>query len=281
MRNNETAGTPRLALLTEPEPQRGVALTALPGIARIVAPNTGPMTYHGTNTYLIEGPDGTIVVDPGPADAAHVDAVLAATGGRIGAILLSHSHRDHVGALPALRAACEAPVFAWHRGGEPSVADVALVDGDTASGWTALHTPGHAADHLCFARDGVLLSADLVMGWSTTVVSPPDGAMGAYFRSLRRLLARNDHVYLPGHGPPIHDPRRFVQGLLGHREQREAAIAARLRGAASDIASLVEQLYAPIDPRLRPAAARNVLAHLLKLRDEGRVVQDGEVWRSA
>lgn len=278
MRHNETAEAPHLALLSEPVPPRGVALAVLPGIARIVAANSGPMTYHGTNTYLIEAAAGTIVVDPGPDDATHVHAILAATHGRIAAILISHTHRDHVGGLPALRAACAAPVFGWH---QSSIATVALADGEAASGWTGLHTPGHAADHLCFARDGVLLSADVVMGWSTSVVNPPDGDMGAYFSSLRRLLTREDRVYLPGHGPPIFHPRRFVQGLLSHREQREAAIAGRLRGGGSDIANLVEQLYAPIDPRLRPAAARNVLAHLLKLRDEGRAIQDGEIWRPA
>src|SRR5262249_28918630 len=156
-----------LAFLTEPEPPRGTALPIAPGIARIVAPNPGPMTYHGTNTYLIEGADGTTVMDPGPDDAGHVNAILGATRGRVGAILLSHTHRDHAGAVRALRAASGAQVQAFHSGADPSFApDIPLADGDAACGWTVLHTPGHAADHLCFARDGVLFSADHVMSWS-------------------------------------------------------------------------------------------------------------------
>lgn len=272
-----------MAFLTEPEPPRGQTLPVLPGIARLVAANPGPMTYRGTNTYLIDGPDGITVLDPGPDQAEHVAHILAATGGKVARILLSHTHPDHLGAVPALKAATGAPVFSFHRSQDPAhTPDQPLQDGDTVAGWTALHTPGHASDHLCFARaDGVVFTADHVMSWSTSIVSPPHGHMGDYFASLRRLLARPDTTYLPGHGPPIEDPHPFVRALLAHRAQREAAIAAALAGGPRGTLELVDALYSQITPNLRPAAERNVIAHLHKLRDEGRAVEDGAVWRAA
>ena len=268
--------------LTEPEPIRDTVLPVLPGITRIVAANPGPMTYFGTNTYLIEAADGTIVLDPGPDDPAHVQAILAAAGGHVGKILVSHTHRDHIGALPALREATGAPTHAFHRSAEPSfTADKPLRDGDIVDGWTALHTPGHAADHLAFARaDGVVFTADHVMSWSTSVVSPPHGEMSAYFASLRRLLAREDTLYLPGHGPRITETRRFVRALLDHRVMRENAVLAALRRTPTDAAGLVGAIYAGIAPALRGAAERNVIAHLLKLESEGRAARDGEIWRA-
>jgi glyoxylase-like metal-dependent hydrolase (beta-lactamase superfamily II) len=262
--------------LTEPEPPRGVALPVAPGILRVVANNPGPMTYHGTNTYLIEDAAGFAVLDPGPDDAAHVADILAATGGRVGEILLSHAHIDHVGALPALAAATGAPVFSASGKFGPAVGD-----GDVVGGWTALATPGHAPDHLCFARDGVLFSADHVMSFSSSVVPPPpDGDMASYMAGLRRLLARNDRLLLPGHGPPILEPAPFVADLLEHRLRREASIRALLREGPRTAAAIVAALYVPLDPRLKRAAQASVLAHLLKLRAEGRAEERDGVWRA-
>ncbi len=271
-----------MAFLTEPEPARGVALPVRPGIRRVVAPNRGPMTYHGTNTYLIDAPSGLMVLDPGPDDATHVAAVLAAAG-PVARILLSHTHHDHVGALPALRAATGAPVYAWHEPAIPEVApDVMLRDGDAVDGWQAIFTPGHAADHVCFAGpEGVLFSADHVMSWSSSIVSPPGGEMAAYFASLRRLLDRSDTLYLPGHGPPLPNPQPFVRDLLAHRMAREAAVLAALGTAPRSTVALMDQLYSQVDERLRRAAERNVLAHLLKLRAEGRAADGPEGWVAA
>lgn len=270
-----------MAFLTEPEPPRGVALPVAPGIRRVVAANRGPMTYHGTNTYLIEAPGGPLVLDPGPDDAAHVAAVLDAAG-PVAGILLSHTHIDHVGAVQALRHATGAPVYAWHDPALPEfVPDVRLRDGDTVAGWQAVFTPGHAADHLCFAGpEGVLFSADHVMSWSSSVVSPPLGVMAQYFDSLNRLLAADHAMYLPGHGPPLPDPLPFVRDLLAHRTAREAAILAALGTAPLSTRALTDRLYSQVDERLRRAAERNVLAHLLKLRDEGRVSSGPEGWVS-
>ncbi len=258
--------------LTEPEPTRGVALPVAPGIRRIVAGNPGPMTYHGTNTYLIDTDDGVFVLDPGPDDAGHLSAILAASG-RVAGILLSHGHSDHVGALPALAAATGAPVFS-----ASGAFGTAVGDGDPVGEWTALATPGHAPDHLCFARGDTVFSADHVMSFSSSVVAPPEGDMAAYMAGLRRMLARDDRLLLPGHGPPITEPRALVSALLEHRLAREAAIVALLQGGRQTPAAIVAALYFALDPRLRAAAEASVLAHLLKLRAEGAATERNGVW---
>jgi glyoxylase-like metal-dependent hydrolase (beta-lactamase superfamily II) len=264
-----------MAYLSEIEPPRGVALACADGIRRIVAGNPGPMTYHGTNTYLLEGPDGISVLDPGPDDPAHLDAVLKAAGSVV-RILVSHGHLDHVGGLAAMRAATGAPVFAF----DPSLSpDHVMRDGDVVAGWTVLHTPGHAADHVALARaDGVVMTADHVMGWSSSVVSPPEGDMAAYFASLHRLLARSDRLYLPGHGPAIADPQGYARFLLGHRMQREAAILASLDDRPKTPSALVDAIYAGLAAHLHKAAQRNVSAHLLKLRTDRLVVERDDGW---
>ncbi len=264
-----------MAYLTEPPPPRGVATPVAAGLRRIVAENPGPMTYHGTNTYLIDGPDGTIVVDPGPLDADHTRHVLAEAG-TVAAIWITHTHHDHVGGLEALRTETGAPVFACADTVRP---DHRLTEGHALAGWQVLHTPGHAPDHLCFARDdGLLLSGDHVMGWSSTIVSPPDGSMSAYFASLRRLLTRADTLYLPGHGPAIATPRAYATFLMAHRQGREDAILAALAERPQAIEALVDRLYRDLAPHLRAAAARNVQAHLEKLAEEGRAVAEAAGW---
>jgi glyoxylase-like metal-dependent hydrolase (beta-lactamase superfamily II) len=269
-----------------------------PGVRRVLCGNPGPFTWRGTNSWIIGQGASVAVLDPGPEDAAHLDAILRATmGERITHILVSHTHRDHSPGVAALQAATGARShgFGPHmtppdQGGEggdhgfhPDVTlpDGAVVEGD---GWrlTAIHTPGHCANHLCFALEGtgILFSADHVMSWSTTVVSPPDGDMAAYMASLARLRARDDRLYLPGHGPPLPNPGPFTAALAAHRMEREAMVLAALRGAGRATArELVPPVYGPtLDARLVPAAARSLLAHLIKLEAEGAAGREGEYW---
>jgi glyoxylase-like metal-dependent hydrolase (beta-lactamase superfamily II) len=237
------------------------------------------MTYHGTNSWLVEGADGTIVIDPGPDNADHIASILAATDGKVARILLTHTHPDHVDAAPGLQAATGAPTLAfgrpWHQHFRP---DHAIAEGDDIAGLMAMHTPGHASDHFCFAwRDGIVFTGDHVMSWNTSIVSPPDGDMGAYIAGLRRMLARDDKLFLGGHGPPLPDPQSLVRAMLGHRMARESAILAILGQAAKSPAVIVEALYAGLDATLKRAAERTVLAHLLKLQADGKAtVHEGD-----
>lgn len=277
-----------MPFLTEPEPERGALQPLMPGISRIVAANPGPMTYFGTNTYLIDSPDGLLVLDPGPEDhPEHVDAIMRHTGGKIAYILLSHAHHDHFGAIAELKARTNVPTVGFTTSiDERFEADIKLKDGDTFANLTAIHTPGHAADHLCLALKGsngdrVLFSADHVMSWSTSIVSPPNGNMKHYFESLELLLKRDDDVFLPGHGPALREPRTLVREMLTHRQARENAIAAKLKEGPASTYTLMDTLYSQVDPRLRRAAERNVLAHLEKMEIERKVAREGEMWRAA
>jgi glyoxylase-like metal-dependent hydrolase (beta-lactamase superfamily II) len=267
-----------MPFLTEPEPPRGVPLDVFPGIRRIVARNPSVMTYQGTNTYLIEGDDGLLVLDPGPKDAQHTQDILDAAGGTtIARIVLTHTHNDHLGGLKALQDATGLPVHGYKKSAKAGFTpDILLDEGDEVAGMVALHTPGHAADHLCFAyrRPGLpklLFSGDHVMSWSSSIVSPPDGDMLAYYRGLERLMARDDEIYLGGHGPALPQPQDLVAQMLSHRQHRERTILAELTTGIWSIVELAERLYHKSDPFLKVAAQRNVLAHLLKLRAEGIV----------
>lgn len=276
----------------------GVAVTLEPLVARVLAPNASAYTHTGTQTHLV-GTTDLAVIDPGPADAAHHAALMRAIAGRpVRAILITHHHRDHspgairlardtgapiVGAAPlVVRDAGERADAAF----DPDYApDRVLADGERVAGdgWTleAVATPGHTANHLAFAlpETAALFSGDHVMGWATSVVSPPDGDMGDYMASLDKLLTRDDRVYYPGHGVEVTRPQRLVRGMLGHRRQREGQILRRAGEAPRTIATLVAQMYVGLDPRLAGAAARSVLAHLLDLERRGLVEREGGVWR--
>ena len=268
-----------LTFLTEPEPPRELAMKIAPGIRRMVADNPSKMTYHGTNTYLLETPDGTLVVDPGPNLPGHV-AAIRWEAGKIAGIVATHSHHDHIDAIPALREGLDVPVYAF---GSRTKADVQLDGMDSLFGWRLLHTPGHIDDHVCLFRDadGVVLTGDHVMGWNSSVVIPPDGDMADYMESLVRLIAEPASVYLPGHGPAIAQPVDYATALLAHRKSREAEVMACLNDGVGEVPAMVARIYPDLAPPLVPVAARNVTAHLLKLARDGLAVAVGETWWGA
>lgn len=274
----------------------GVPRELAPGVVRLVANNPSPFTYKGTNTYLI-GTTSLALIDPGPDDAAHLEAIVKTAAGRpITHILITHTHRDHVDGLKAALAATGAKTAGFgpydltsrvehsdsgergNRARHDFKPDVVLKHGATlAQGdWsvTAVHTPGHTPDHLCFALNGtgVLFSGDHVMAWNTSVVAPPEGRMADYCRSLEVLMERTqDAVYFPGHGGQLANPQRMARAYLTHRRMREQAILEVVRDGAADIDAVVARVYAGLDPRVIPAARLSVLAHVEHLWERGLV----------
>jgi glyoxylase-like metal-dependent hydrolase (beta-lactamase superfamily II) len=269
-------------------------------IRRVLAPNPSPFTYTGTQTYIV-GEGEVAVIDPGPDLPEHLQALVAALKGRrVAAIVCTHTHRDHSPASRPLQAATGAPIIgcaplsledsgpradeSFDSAYRPDrvLADEERIAGD---GWTlqAVATPGHTSNHLCLAlpEEGALFTGDHVMGWSTTVVAPPDGDMADYMASLDKLLARDDLLYYPAHGPAVADPRAHVRRLIEHRRMRERQILGQLERGEGRIPAIVAELYADIDPRLFPAAGRSVLAHLVDLERRGLVRARGETWTLA
>jgi len=287
-----------MASMDEQQPDIAQDLSSL--VRRVLAPNPSAFTFTGTQTYLV-GRREVAVIDPGPADPAHIAGILRATEGeRITAIVCTHTHRDHSPAAAPLKGATGAEIvgcapLALRDDGPRAddgfdggyAPDRVLGDGETleGAGWTlqAVATPGHTSNHLCYALlpEKALFTGDHVMGWSTTVVSPPDGDMAAYMRSLDLLQRRDDAVYYPAHGEPVTNPQQFVRGLGGHRRQRERQILALVEEGVGAIADMVPRMYKNVDARLWPAAGRSVLAHLIDLRDRGIVREADARWAKA
>ncbi|WP_323990845.1 MBL fold metallo-hydrolase [Nguyenibacter sp. L1] len=270
--------------MREAPPPVGVPLPAAPGISRIVAPNPGPMTGHGTNCWLVAHAGGTAIIDPGSDDPAHLHAIRTAARGPITHVLLTHTHRDHLSGARPLAASAGAPVCGFRNSASPSFTpDMALDDGARLAGLTALHTPGHATDHLCFvAPGGIVFTGDHVMGWSTTMVPPaPDGSIRQFLDGLARLRALAPSLLLPAHGPAITRPDSCLRGLIAHRLAREARIRAALGPEAAPLAELMRRVYRAIPPALRRAAELNLLAHLEKLQQDGQAVHGHDGWRVA
>lgn len=269
-----------------------------PGIARVLAHNPSAFTYYGTQTYLI-GDEQVVVIDPGPDLPEHVDALQKAIGGRpVVAIMCTHTHRDHSPGSRPLAERTGAPIIGCAALALETVgprADAAfdgdyapdrvLQDGETreidGKSITAVATPGHTSNHLCFAYEGALLTGDHVMGWSTTVVVPPDGDMADYMASLDKLRQREDRVYYPAHGPPVTNPQQYVRHLVGHRLQREKQILTLVGEKPRPVPDIVANAYPGLDPRLVIAAGGSVLAHLVDLEKRGLVQQDGDSWTAA
>ena len=271
-----------------------------PGVRRVMANNPGPFTFKGTGVYIAGGKD-VAVIDPGPDDASHVDALKRALEGRrVTHILVTHTHSDHSPAAKPLKAWCGAKTYAFgphgsgklddgvrvEEGGDMQfVPDVRVKDGEILKGngftFECVFTPGHTSNHMCYAlkEENALFTGDHVMGWSTTVVTPPDGDMAQYMASVKKLMARDDAVLYPTHGAPVTDPKPFLAAYLEHRLDRERQIVACIGEGLSTIPEMVARMYVDVDKRLHPAASRSVLAHLIQLEGEGRVVNDGGRYR--
>ncbi|WCT77085.1 MBL fold metallo-hydrolase [Novosphingobium humi] len=270
-----------------------------PLVRRMLANNPSPFTFTGTQTYLVGDARGLAVIDPGPDDAEHIEALLGAIDDApVLAILCTHTHRDHSPGAAPLAAATGAPIIGCapltleDDGPRADAAfdtsyapDTVLADGDLvrlpSATLMAVATPGHTSNHLCFSlvESGALFTGDHVMGWSTTVVSPPDGDMSDYMISLDKLYERADRVYYPAHGPQIDKPQQMVRGMIGHRRMRERQILRALETGPVTIEIMVAQMYPGLDVRLHRAAGRSVLAHLIDLQRRELVVQaEGDLW---
>lgn len=285
-----TAAAPPIPFRKELAFVYGEAAELSPRIRRVIARNPSPFTYFGTGTYVV-GRGRVAVIDPGPDIPEHIEALKAAVRHEeVSHILITHTHRDHSPAAAALKAATGAKTYGFgphpvgpdgpkvEEGGDHAFRpDERIGDGDVIAGlgWTleAVHTPGHLSNHLCFGlrEERVLFSGDHVMGWSTSVISPPDGDMAAYFASLRKLLDRDDALLFPTHGPPVPDPKPFVQSFIAHREERERQILACIANGAHTIPAMVAHIYREVPAYLHGAAARSVLAHLIHMAATGRV----------
>jgi glyoxylase-like metal-dependent hydrolase (beta-lactamase superfamily II) len=262
----------------------------------VLAPNPSAFTFTGTQSYLV-GERELAVIDPGPDLPDHVAALVAAIGGRpVSAILCTHTHRDHSPAARPLAEATGAPIVGCaplmlegsglEAGFDPHYAPHRVLrDGESVAvdrqPLRAIATPGHTSNHLCFAYGDVLFTGDHVMGWSTSVVIPPDGDMADYMRSLDKLRQRDDRIYYPGHGEPVTNPQQYVRHLLGHRMQREKQILRLVEGGVRAVPEIVASAYPGLDPRLVGAAGMSVLAHLVDLQRRGLVQQSGDLWTAA
>ena len=272
----------------------GAVMAVSPLVRRIIAPNPGPFTYNGTSCFVV-GHGKVAVIDPGPDDPAHLAALERALAGEtVIHIVLTHTHRDHAPAAAPLKALTGAltvgrpsPPPGPDVSHTPFQPDLLLGDGDTfdGPGWrlTAVHTPGHASNHLCYAlaEEATLFTGDHVMGWSTSVIGPPDGDLTAYLASLDKLVARPERLYRSAHGPERTDGPDYAAALRAHREARNAGILAELAGGPKTIPALVAALYPGLDARLVAAAGRSVLAHLIAFERAGRVRCDRPIGADA
>jgi glyoxylase-like metal-dependent hydrolase (beta-lactamase superfamily II) len=282
------------------EPRYGELVRVTPLISRVVANNPGPFTFKGTGVYIV-GDTDVAVIDPGPDLPEHIAALKRALAGKhVSHILVTHCHSDHSPAAKPLKEWSGAQTYAFgphgsgrddndtkvEAGGDMDfVPDIRVKDGEIIAGngfaFEAVHTPGHTSNHMCYAlkKEKALFTGDHIMGWSTTVVTPPDGDMAQYMASVQKLLARDDKTLYPTHGAPVTDPKPFLAAYLEHRYERERQVLACITDGLDTIPAMVARMYASVDKALHAAAARSVLAHLIQLETQGRVAHSGQHYR--
>ncbi|AZV38373.1 MBL fold metallo-hydrolase [Komagataeibacter xylinus] len=268
--------------VSEPPPPYEVPLPHTPAIRRVVANNPGPMTGNGTNSWLVEHEGGCVVIDPGSATPAHLDALVAAEGERpLTHIILTHTHHDHLDGARPLGQRLGIPVCGFHASEDPDFTpDIGLRDGERIAGLRVLYTPGHASDHICLETpDGIIFTGDHIMGWSTTMIPPaPYGSVRQFLRSMDYVRTRNARLLLPAHGPAITRVEACIDGLVAHRMAREDSIMALLPTRPSTLDEIVDSLYHNLRPALRRAARLNLQAHLEKLLEDGKVRLQENLW---
>jgi glyoxylase-like metal-dependent hydrolase (beta-lactamase superfamily II) len=289
-----------IPFIREFDPGYGEEVRVSPLIARVVANNPGPFTFKGTGVYIVGGKD-VAVIDPGPDLPEHVEALKRVLDGRrVTHILVTHCHSDHSPAARPLKEWSGAKTYAFgphgsgrddgeakvEAGGDMDFApDIRVKDGEIVKGdgftFECVHTPGHTSNHMCYAlkEEKALFTGDHIMGWSTTVVTPPDGDMADYIASVEKLERRDDRTLYPTHGAPVTDPKPFLAAYREHRLDRERQVLASIAAGRDTIPAMVAHMYADVDKRLHPAASRSVLAHLIKLEHEDRVTRAGDAYR--
>ena len=290
-----------IPFVQDAHPESAIAQSLSPLITRVLADNPGPFTYTGTGVFIIGSGDQVCVIDPGPDQPQHRKALWTALNGKsVTAILLTHHHRDHSPLAIPLAEHHNCPIYGMRPLPTPHLEtevtleegvdrdlridreldDAELVQGPDFTLMT-MRTPGHTSNHLCFAliEENALFTGDHIMGWATSVVIPPDGHMGQYMRSLRKVRAAQFAILYPTHGAPIRDPGPFVDAYIAHREMRESQIADVLSSGPQPIMDIVKTLYTHVDPRLHPAAAMSVLSHLIHLREQGLATETDSLWQ--
>ncbi len=266
--------------ISETEPARGVAIPVIGTVTRLVAPNPGKMTYHGTNSYIVQTESGLVIIDPGPDDATHIDRLLSLCSTTVSHIFLTHHHADHSGAVEAVRARTGAPLVAaensGYRGGK---IDIRLANLDNLCGLTAIATPGHTEDHLCFQCDRFIFTGDHVMGWATTAVLAPEGNVSQYLESLRRLATFRARSFLPGHGPKVGNTKRYITYLIEKAEEKERQLLSTLARHPSGLDQIISDAYGEMSTDVRGVASRTIEALLVRLEGAGKVIREENIWR--
>lgn len=266
--------------ISEIEPARNVAIPVAGTVTRLVAPNPSIMTYHGTNTYIVQSKSGLVIIDPGPDEPSHIARLISACSAPVSYILLTHHHADHSGAVEAIRRQTNARLAAaknsGYRGGK---IDIHLSDEDRLADITAIETPGHTEDHLCYQFGRIIFTGDHVMGWASTAILTPEGNASRYLASLRHLATFNARHFFPGHGPKVGNTKRYISYLIENMEEKERKLLSTLAHRPSELDQIISDAHGELSNDMRHVARRTIEAQLLKLEGAGKIIREERIWR--